>query len=665
MRFILQSSLKVSAIIEMKPKLIIIVLALVVLPTAILSFLANRALRSREDILQYRLRMDAASTIQIVSKRIQSRFDDDMEHVRSVVSECLARGGRNADVEAAAERLRKSRGTISQIYLFMNPWGFVFPEPGAKDESEKRSVGETGKKVTTEAVKASEAAGQKARGDRSLELLVPVLRRSIASAGSRTNAIAITVEDASYWFSALPERKDLYAGFEINQDEFTRELSKTLTTASGETFVLVAEGPGIGGTNGVVVSDVFGERSEVREQGAGLEAEPVATGRLMKPFDYISIKAFVVEPGRIKRSAELRYRLYAWGIVLMAAGVCAGLFLVLREAAAEIRRARTRSDFVIGVSHDLRTPVASMRMLAESLYLEHVESPDQQKKFLRMIVRESERLGQLIERVLFFVRMDQNALVFRFTEVDIGKLAAVTAEAFKTKAAIMDQKAEIRAHHLSIGAVIEPGLPAVRADESAISQVLLNLIDNAVKYSRKDSDTSTRPHAAVSAKPDSWDMRSDASAEKPISRVPLPDAVPGGAKPSSYHTGVDFTKWARAEKRGTVDQPSIAVEVASVVDSFEHSSFRSRRQWVRLSVKDRGIGIGKKELRRIFRRFYRVPGTGDSNVSGVGLGLALCRHVVRSHGGWIDVDSELGRGSTFSVFLPAIAKSEEEAGREG
>jgi len=75
----------------------------------------------------------------------------------------------------------------------------------------------------------------------------------------------------------------------------------------------------------------------------------------------------------------------------MAAGVCIGLLLVLREAAAEIRRARARSDFVIGVSHDLRTPVASMRMLAESLYLDHVESRDQQKKFLEKIKRSDKK----------------------------------------------------------------------------------------------------------------------------------------------------------------------------------------------------------------------------------------------------------------------------------
>jgi signal transduction histidine kinase len=634
-----------------KPRLILIVIALVVLPTAILSFLANRALRSREDLLQYRLKMDAASTIQVVSRRLQARFEDDMEHVRAVVSECLARGGKNADIEAAAVRLNNSRGTVNQLFLFMNPWGFIYPEPGKKDEPVNRRTGELENRRAGEAAKEG-ADLKQGSGDRVLDPLVSALRREIALAGTRTNALSLTVEDASFWFSAVPSRKDLYAGFEINQREFMEELSSALTAASGDVFALVAEGPGIAVTNEVVVSDAFGGRTEIRSRRPDLSGDPVATGRLLKPFDHVIVKAYVVAPDKIKKAAELRYRLDAWGIVLMAAGICVGLFLVLKEAAAEIRNARARSDFVIGVSHDLRTPVASMRMLAESLYLDHVESPDQQKKFLRVIVRESERLSQLIERVLFFVRMNQRSLVYRFAEADIGKLVAVTVEAFKTKAAIMEQKVEMRAHHLSIGTAIEPGLPAVKADESAITQVILNLIDNAVKYSREKAGVadagadSKRPESGESA-----DRKADGD-PRHTSRVPLPESA-GGQQPA-YRSGVDFALWARAERRGTVSQPMISVEVASADVSFRHRGFLPGRKWVRILVKDRGIGIEKKELRRIFKRFYRVQRTADSNVSGVGLGLALCRHVAEAHGGWIEVESEIGRGSTFSVYLPVL-----------
>jgi signal transduction histidine kinase len=70
-------------------------------------------------------------------------------------------------------------------------------------------------------------------------------------------------------------------------------------------------------------------------------------------------------------------------------------------------------------------------------------------------------------------------------------------------------------------------------------------------------------------------------------------------------------------------------------------------------VADRGEGIRKGDLRKVFRRFYRAPGSGEKNTSGVGLGLALCKHVAEGHGGWIEAESEAGRGTTFSVYVPA------------
>jgi|GEM_PF-1931564 len=680
----------------MKPKLILIVLGLVVIPTAVLSFLANRALEGREDLLQYRLKTDAASAIQVVSKRVQSRFEDDMEHVCAVVSECLARGGGNADLEAAATRLRNSRGTINRVFLFMNPWGFVFPERGGEGtEAGIKYPAISSRLQTTD--NRPQTVGNDVPAASSLDSLVSALRREIGLVGSTTNMIRLTVEDASYWFSVLPGRKNMYAGYEINQNEFTEQLLNTLMAASGDIFVLAAEGPGIAKTNEVLISDVFSERAESRVQRSDLAEEPVASGRLMKPFDYVNIKAFVMDPGKIRKAAELRYRLYAWGILLMAAGVCLGLWLVLREAAAEIRRARTRSDFVIGVSHDLRTPVSSMKMLAESLYLERVGSREQQKKFLQVIVRESERLSQLIERVLFFVRMDQNALLYRFSQVDIGSLVTSAVDAFKARTEAGGQggsekwrdgdagtwggnsgdvdcrpstvdrkgeKTEVRRQkseeprttdyrpqtidhrpqatdmwksafgdgHSSVSLSVDPGIPSVLGDESSITQVMLNLLDNAVKYGKREAGRQNSGDRIQNS-----EDNPEATDQHPESSIQDPEAGIRNSALVIRHSG-------------------IAVTVRFVEDSFRHFVFMPRRQWVVILVRDNGMGIDRKEQRRIFHRFYRVPGTGDSNVSGVGLGLALCRHVAKAHGGWIEVESEPGKGSVFSVYLPISAK---------
>jgi len=267
--------------------------------------------------------------------------------------------------------------------------------------------------------------------------------------------------------------------------------------------------------------------------------------------------------------------------MLLAAAVCVGGWIVLREAATEIRKARSRSEFVAGVSHDLRTPVASMKMLAETLYLGRVAETEKQRKFAGTIVQECDRLSHLIERVLFFVRFGQDALVYSRREVDPGELVRWSVKAFLSR---FEGPSVGTGPDVSVDTA--PGLPDVRADESAMSQVILNLLDNAQKYS------------------------------------------PGERRPR--------------------------IDVAVNTVGGNHWIPGKRREWVCITVRDYGIGMDRETLTRIFRRFYRGSSAVEDNISGVGLGLALCRHVIRAHGGRIDVESVPGEGSTFRVLLPAV-----------
>jgi two-component system phosphate regulon sensor histidine kinase PhoR len=79
---------------------------------------------------------------------------------------------------------------------------------------------------------------------------------------------------------------------------------------------------------------------------------------------------------------------------------------------------------------------------------------------------------------------------------------------------------------------------------------------------------------------------------------------------------------------------------------------------VRIAVSDNGRGISKREQKRIFRAYYRSPDAREANVSGVGLGLSLCKQIVAAHGGVMEVESEPGKGSCFSVYLPAAGGDE-------
>ena len=288
-----------------------------------------------------------------------------------------------------------------------------------------------------------------------------------------------------------------------------------------------------------------------------------------------------------------------------------------------MQRAKARGDLIAGVSHDLRTPLASMRMLADSLYLGRVTDPSRQKQFLSTIVRESSRLGTLVERILFFVRLGEEALTYQFRPTKVDAVVAEAIESFQggsgsdSKACCRDLETGREAaappcsrrdasgnsggsaapptvsgneHDRSSASSmpdvkldVEPDLPMVKADADALRQVVLNLVDNAVKYSK-----------------------------------PMGDKI-GSAREHS----------------------SVTIKVGRQGDAE-----------LTISVTDNGIGIPRNEMKKIFRRFYRVSGKQRDTVSGVGMGLALCRHIVAAHGGRIEVESELGKGSTFKVILP-------------
>ena len=292
----------------------------------------------------------------------------------------------------------------------------------------------------------------------------------------------------------------------------------------------------------------------------------LAESRLAPPLGAFTLSARPADEADFEASARLTTRLYAWGAGVLAVAIVAGGILLWRISATEIRSARQRSEFAAAVSHDLRTPLSSMRMLAESLHLGRITEEAKRQRFLATIVNECDRLGRLTERALYFIRLGQGALRYRLTEGDLGALIRETVETYA--AAGVDRERHLRVR-------VAAQLPAVRFDGGAMEQVVSNLLDNADKYSPEHKD--------------------------------------------------------------------VLVSVEASADG----------RWVVLAVQDRGIGIPPEDLRRIFQPYYRGERAKASDASGVGLGLALCRHIVRAHGGRIEVESVVGEGSTFRVVLPA------------
>jgi two-component system phosphate regulon sensor histidine kinase PhoR len=338
--------------------------------------------------------------------------------------------------------------------------------------------------------------------------------------------------------------------------------------------------------------DPFGERSVVGGTLSPAGEHALVSESLAAPFDDVRITAYLENPLHFEELGAVQAKFRRWGIALLIAGILAGVWLMIGTAQAEIRRARSGSEFAIGVSHDLRTPLASMKVLAESMYFEHVRDPTKQKAFLGTIVSECDRLGLLIERVLYLVRFGQDAIRYHLTDANIEVAVDEGVGACRARFSDVSAAGGEKPNQPAINVDIEPGLPLVKLDSSAFTQVLVNLLDNAVKYGSL-----------------------------------------GGAK------------------NGARGAPLITVSVRR--EDRRRRPWGAMRSWVRLDVNDRGEGMDSGELKQIFRRFYRSERAGQLNLSGVGLGLSVCRHAAQAHGGWIEARSEKGQGSTFSVFFPA------------
>jgi len=228
----------------------------------------------------------------------------------------------------------------------------------------------------------------------------------------------------------------------------------------------------------------------------------------------------------------------------------------------ELRRVEAiRRDFVANASHELKTPLTSIRGYAERL--SDMKLPDPAVPAVDAIVANAKRLGALVEDLLELSRIESGSVPSRPEPVDVAELA---------RRLLRDLEPRLRAGELAVELRAD-GDPRAWADRSAVEQVLGNLLDNAVKY------------------------------------------TPAGGR--------------------------LEVEVRPGVG-----------QRLRISVSDTGIGIPRKDLPRIFERFYRVDPGRSRALGGTGLGLAIVKHLVQSMGGQLGVESQPGQGSRFWVELP-------------
>jgi signal transduction histidine kinase len=259
--------------------------------------------------------------------------------------------------------------------------------------------------------------------------------------------------------------------------------------------------------------------------------------------------------------------LLVFGIVFFLL-IITGLVLNTTFLIREIRRNEQHDAFINAVTHELKTPLASIRLYLQTLKQREINE-DKRQEFYDVMLADSDRLIQTVEQVLRAGQPGQRNRKLNFRKVDIGQLARECVDLTRVR------------HNLSTAAVayaesLNGERPQVKADADELRAAITNLLDNAVKYSIKEVN--------------------------------------------------------------------VSVEVATLGEKK-----------VAVRIMDTGIGIPSAQLKRIFRRFYRVPGRVMARIKGTGLGLFIVRSIVESHGGKVFAESEgPGQGSKFTIELPRL-----------
>jgi two-component system phosphate regulon sensor histidine kinase PhoR len=268
-----------------------------------------------------------------------------------------------------------------------------------------------------------------------------------------------------------------------------------------------------------------------------------------------------------------------------------GIWVVLEDVSELRRLQQIRTEFVDNLSHELRTPLSTVSLLAETLAREAEAAGDGVPPRMR------DRIGKIEVETGHLVQMVNELLDLARIEGG-GPLVLLDDVDLGRVATEAAERLRLFADRQGLRLVVDiPSLvPPIRGDEARLGQVVVNLVHNALKFGRAEDR-------------DPADRRSRAGADG--------EGEPGGP----------------AEVRVAVRETA-----GSVV----------------LSVTDHGVGIPAADRGRIFERFYKVDRVRVRG-GGTGLGLAIARHVVEQHGGRIAVESEEGRGSTFSVTLPIPA----------
>ena len=265
--------------------------------------------------------------------------------------------------------------------------------------------------------------------------------------------------------------------------------------------------------------------------------------------------------------------------------------LWMRDETDARRNERMRADFLANASHELRTPLASLAGFVETLRGHAKDDVAARDKFLGIMAAQAERMSRLIDDLLSLSRIELNEHIAPSGAVDLALSATDVIDALGPLSS--DRKVGIEAKLTAAGAAVAVG------DRDQIIQVVQNLVDNAIKYTRPGGTVTVEVLAGLTADEATASRRANASRLSLLS----PDRSPDG-------------------------------------------------RYAVLRVTDCGPGIAREHLPRLSARFYRIEGQKSGERAGTGLGLAIVKHIVNRHRGGLAVESAEAEGSTFTAYFP-------------
>jgi signal transduction histidine kinase len=368
---------------------------------------------------------------------------------------------------------------------------------------------------------------------------------------------------------------------------------------------------------------------------------PFVATEIGETLPHWELGVYLLNPAKLTQSAHILKLTLGLliGVLLLAIGV--GSWLIVADLNRQLTLARQKTDFVSNVSHELKTPLTSIRMFSELLAEGRVSDRAKQRSYLGIISAETARLTRLINNVLDFARIDRGEKKYNIQKCDLVSVVRETADTYRP---------HLEASGFQFTCEL-PELPVfVNGDRDALAQVVVNLLSNAEKYS------DTRKEIALSVNPVGTQGLPESSRRFPLSPSeveragkgpPLPSGSGGQDLPESCGgLPLSPSQEERAGERGPTLPSSSRAQGAKTV--------RGILSFVEVRVLDRGLGVPAGSGEKIFEQFYRAHDSLSNGIQGSGLGLTLARQIARAHGGDVTYEPREGGGSCFTLRLPVV-----------